>query len=326
MPFSLSHVTSSGQSSADLQPTSAASLRPEAGQCVGGFSPWQSWPIAGDVGLKRFGRTYNLLQPTMASVSTLKPSIPPSSSPLVLSLSSSSAGAAGVDDAAAALLCSLAESGSFSSALRLVFDRQYQAQYPAVLQQSIAAKDARIRLICHQHYLSFLSSVDSLMAVQGDMGELRSSVRQLNSAVQQSAAQLIKAASAVSELRRQRHRLNEAREVCRQGQYLIQLADKATQQISKRKYFSALKVTSALHARQHAFERAYVALSAPSRCVDSLLLASVSAPSDAGPAAAGAPASLRGLRLRSPAGYTTTQQRVSDALSALSHAMRSPQL
>ena len=115
----------------------------------------------------------------------------PANLPTSVSASSlSSTGVSGVDDAGT-LLCTLAESGSFSSALRLVFDRQYVAQYPAVLQQSVAAKDARIRSITHAHYLDFLSSVDALMAVQGDMGELRSSVKQLNTAVQQSAAQLI---------------------------------------------------------------------------------------------------------------------------------------
>ena len=249
----------------------------------------------------------------MASVSTLKPSLPPSSSPLGLSASSVSAVAGGGDDVAA-LLCSLAESGSFSSALRLVFDRQYQAQYPAVLQQSIAAKDARIRVICHEHYLSFLSSVDSLMAVQGDMGELRSSVRQLNSAVQQSATHLITSASAVSELRRQRHRLNEAREVCRQGHYLIQLADKTTQQIGKRKYFSALKVTPPLHCQHtrhgtHSTMRLPLGATLPVASSTHALLLSAGALSDSGPAAAGAPASLRGLRLCSPAGYSAPHQR-----------------
>ena len=196
---------------------------------------------------------------------------PPSSSlPSSASTSSLSTAGAGAAAAAAAaaggaddvgsLLCSLAESGSFSSSLRLVFDRQYVSQYPAVLTSSIAAKDARIRVICHAHYLDFLSSVDSLMAVQGDMGELRSSVKQLNTAVQQSAAHLIRAANAVSEMRRQRSRINSAREICRQGQHLIQMTDKATQQINKRKYFSALKVQPQhppppLHSLTHTAER-----------------------------------------------------------------------
>ncbi len=122
---------------------------------------------------------------TMATMPRPSPSASLSASTVSSALPGSSAvgkgGAASVDDVGA-LLCSLAESGSFSSSLRLVFERQYVAQYPPVLQQSIAAKDGRIRAICHEHYLDFLSSVDSLMAVQGDMGELRSSVRQLNTA------------------------------------------------------------------------------------------------------------------------------------------------
>ena len=153
-------------------------------------------------------------------------------------------------------LTSLAESAQYGPALKLIVERAFYQSYPAVLQQNIAVKDERIKQICHEHYLEFLASIDHLMTVKGEMAELKGSVRALNEEVQGSAVSLIKAATSVNDMRRQRLRINEARDLVRQGQYLIQLTHKCNQQIHKRKFFSAVKVTStlpaALHCRLHA--------------------------------------------------------------------------
>ena len=141
------------------------------------------------------------------------------------------------------LLTSLAESAQFGPALKLIHERAFFQSYPDVLQQAISVKDERIREICHQHYSEFLASIDHLMAVKSEMAELKASVKGLNDEVQVSAAQLIQAAASVNDLRRQRMRINEARELVRHAQYLIKLTHKCTTQINKRKFFSAVKVS-----------------------------------------------------------------------------------
>ena len=141
------------------------------------------------------------------------------------------------------LLTSLAESAQFGPGIKLVFERSYFDSFPSTLQQSISVKDGRIRDICHAHYLEFLQSIDHLMAVKGEMEELRAQLRGLNGDVQSSAQQLLRAASAVNELRRQRLRLSDARDALRQGQQLLELTAKLTQQIHRRKFFAAVKAS-----------------------------------------------------------------------------------
>jgi hypothetical protein len=146
-------------------------------------------------------------------------------------------------DDVSGLLTGLAESAQFGPAIKLIHERNYFESFPSTLQQSISVKDGRIRDICHAHYLDFLQSIDHLMAVKGEMEELRAQLRGLNADVQSSAQQLVTAASAVNELRRQRLRLNEARETLRQGQQLLELTAKLTQQIQRNKFFAAVKAS-----------------------------------------------------------------------------------
>ena len=170
-----------------------------------------------------------------------------SSASLPSSGSSSSLGRSSPDDVSTTLT-SLAESAQYGPAVKLIVERAFFQSYPQVLQQNISVKDERIRELCHAHYQEFLASIDHLMAIKGEMAELKGSVRSLNEEVQASAAQLITAATAVNEQRRQRLRINEARDLVRQGQYLVQLTHKCNQQISKHKFFSAVKVQHTTHS------------------------------------------------------------------------------
>jgi len=161
---------------------------------------------------------------------------------LSVGVSSSSSSSSGVSDRARE------RDQQLASVVQTLFEGSQQESFLEGLNAYIKSKDAEIELMAKTHYEGFVTSVDQLLGVRGDVLELKQRILELNSLLQGSAATLLQHHGQLTRYLRILTNMSKAQLVIQTCLHSIELADKVSSLIADKKYYSALKTIDKLQA------------------------------------------------------------------------------
>eukprot|EP00743_Colponemidia_sp_Colp-15_P005838 GILK01006273.1.p1 GENE.GILK01006273.1~~GILK01006273.1.p1 ORF type:complete len:952 (-),score=178.29 GILK01006273.1:34-2889(-) len=133
--------------------------------------------------------------------------------------------------------------------IRTVLERQWETSFQKYIDEYIVKQDEAIRDICNYHYQEFIGSVDELLTVQSDAGQLRSAIVNLNKGVQNSGQVVLERGERLQNARTIRRNITNAHALIKQSRQAVGLLERAQTQMQRRKFVSALKTLEQL--KQH---------------------------------------------------------------------------
>jgi hypothetical protein len=138
----------------------------------------------------------------------------------------------------------------YGPAIKAVIDRGLEKSFEKAVARHIRKKNSEIKSICSQHYEEFIVSIDNLLTVQGDVQQIRDRAILLNDAVQKSGQMLIEKAEELTRYRNISANIEHLINLIGNCKYIDNLVNRAVEQISQGKYFSALRTLDSLQRNQ----------------------------------------------------------------------------
>ncbi|KAI8140216.1 exocyst complex subunit Sec15-like-domain-containing protein [Fennellomyces sp. T-0311] len=109
------------------------------------------------------------------------------------------------------------------------------------LDSLVRKKDAEIERMCNAHYQEFVQAVDQLLKVRQGSVNLREKIKDVNVTLQTRGSRLSEKRRELIEARRVQQNVEDAIQVLQKSLVMLELANKADQQLEGKKYYSALK-------------------------------------------------------------------------------------
>jgi hypothetical protein len=123
-----------------------------------------------------------------------------------------------------------------------VFEQEKEQEFIRTLALFIRGKRKEIENVCNFHYQEFIHSVDELLALRTETGQLKDDIVHLNTQIQATGTSLLDKSQALLELRATHANINAAIEELSRCVFVFHQCEQANRQIKDGQFYKALKV------------------------------------------------------------------------------------
>jgi hypothetical protein len=152
------------------------------------------------------------------------------------------------------LLFGLIESTQLAPALKTIFDRDWTEKFQGYLGQSILSKETELHAACDEHFYDLVGSVDNILVARDEAIALQEQLRDLNSRLQATVAQLLEVVDELGSERAVRQNIILTLQVLREVFALVQTVARAFKHIEQRQYYSAFSLINEIKESLPRFE------------------------------------------------------------------------